>query len=126
MSLPSIENDERKKLNIARIQRLIPTAEGEDTTKLLSRGIWITDESGKPKAHLWYRQLTAVGKGLPKWGGPDVGEGLEGKTEEAGGRISFKASSYLVDPQPRLELDLETTHRHGVSDEVAGDGIGPI
>ena len=121
VGLPSINSDERRELDIARIQRLIPTAEGEDTTKLLSRGIWIPNESGKPETHFGCRQLTAVGERLPEWGGPGVGKSLEGKTKETGDRTTFEASSDLIDPQPRLGLNLETTHCHGVSDEVTGD-----
>ena len=32
----------------------------------------------------------------------------------------------LIDPQPRLELNLETTHCHGVSDDLTGDRVGSI
>ena len=70
--------------------------------------------------------MVALGKGLPKWGSSGVGDGVEGKTHDTSVGTVQKVSRDLIDQEPRLLLNLEPAHRHGVSDEITGDGTGTI
>ena len=70
--------------------------------------------------------MVTLGKGLPEWGGPGIGDGIEGKTHDASVGTVQKASGGLVDQKPRLVLNPESTHSHSVSDEITRDGTGTI
>jgi len=84
VSLPSNVSDERKELDVALVQGLILTTEGEDTAKFFLLSSLIIQESGKPEAHFGGCQLAALSKRLPERSGAGVGDGLEGKTQDTG------------------------------------------
>ena len=124
--LPSSVGDEWEKLDIACVEGLILTTEGEDPTKILVLSSLRIQESGKPEAQFGGRQLIARSEGLPEWGGLGVCDGVEGETHDTGVGTIQKAGRGLIDQQPRLALNLETSHGHSIPDEITGDGTGAI
>jgi len=115
-----------KELGFALEQGLVPTAESEDTTKLLFLRIWVVQVPGKIKAHFGTRQLILIYKGLPERGGPESGDGFEAETHDAVVGGAENTTSRLIAQQPRLGLNLETTHFHGVFRDITGDGTSGI
>ena len=78
-------------------------------------------DSGNPETHLGGLQLTALSKGLPEWDGPGHSGSVEGEAHETVDKSLEDVGRGPIDQQPRLTLNLETTHGHGVSDKITRD-----
>ena len=71
--------NEWKELDVALVQSLILTAEGEDSTEGFRWSAGVIRFAGNPETHFWCSKFVARSESLPEWSSPGVGDGIEGK-----------------------------------------------